>query len=74
MIQAFLFHGRILKKDIIGYQIIQRASKIGLMKLTQFLMYAPKYAEYGIFERASDEELPNEVRHSSLQKVIQLLN
>lgn len=38
-----------------------------------FLMYAPKYAERGIFESASVEELPNEVRHSALQRVIQIL-
>lgn len=38
-----------------------------------FLMYAPKYAERGIFESASVEKLPNEVRHSALQRVIQIL-
>lgn len=36
-------------------------------------MYAPKYAERGIFESASVEKLPNEVRHSALQRVIQIL-
>lgn len=38
-----------------------------------FLKYAPKYAERGIFESASVEELPNEVRRSALQRVIQIL-
>ena len=38
-----------------------------------FLMYAPKYAERGMFENASVEELPNEVRRSALQRVIQIL-
>lgn len=38
-----------------------------------FLMYASKYAERGIFESASVEELPNEVRRSALQRVIQIL-
>lgn len=36
-------------------------------------MYAQKYAERGIFESASVEELPNEVRRSALQRVIQVL-
>ena len=38
-----------------------------------FLMYAPKFAEHGIIESASVEELPNEVRRSALQRVIQIL-
>lgn len=38
-----------------------------------FLMYAPKYAERGIFEITTAEELPNEVRRSALQRVIQIL-
>lgn len=36
-------------------------------------MYAPKYAERGIFEITTAEELPNEVRRSALQRVIQIL-
>lgn len=36
-------------------------------------MYAPKYTERGIFESATAEELPNEVRRSVLQRVIQIL-
>lgn len=38
-----------------------------------YLLYAQKYAERGIFESASVEELPNEVRRSALQRVIQVL-
>ena len=38
-----------------------------------FLMYAPQYAERGKFESVTAEELPNEVRRSALQRVIQIL-
>lgn len=38
-----------------------------------YLLYAPKYEERGIFESVSVEELPNEVRRSALQRVIQIL-
>lgn len=38
-----------------------------------YLLYAPKYEERGIFESVSIEELPNEIRRSALQRVIQIL-